>query len=75
MKAPVKRRALEARLRRHLEKKEVKVLYKSRGQRMKTEYGMYYAVDQTNQICEAFDDLEEFCRDRGVLREWESLEE
>ena len=73
-RVPVKRRALEERLKRHFYNKEDSIMRKSRPGVMLQEYGVYYTIDFHNHINGGFDDLEAEAKDRGVLRPFEYLE-
>jgi hypothetical protein len=72
---PVSKRALVARINRKL-KDDGQTLKFTRGERATLDLGDVYLWDVRRRLAlDTFVDVEEFGRDLGVLREWESLYE
>ena len=76
MKAPVTRRALEARLKRHLAKEGLSLRKCNPASRWYSNFGDYYTVDiQLNVVCDKYMDLEGWSREVGVMKQFEELAE
>ena len=72
---PVAKRALLARINRHLATKGQK-LFAARSERIRAVVGDFYLIDTDKNLhIDDHIDLEEFGRELGVLQPWEKLEE
>ena len=75
-KAIVKERALEARVRRALEKDGIALKKARYGTSAYGNLGSYYMVDYSrNAITDTHVDLVAWAKELGVMQEWEELEE
>lgn len=74
MKAKVTRRALEARLRRHLAAEGLSLKKCRSDSRWHNDFGDYYAVDASaNAVRDTHIDLEGWTREAGLLKPFEEL--